>query len=79
MTTCESRSDTPTIRNAETATLIIRKPGTVTPITRAITPLKLQGTVRAVATAPPIEGLAEGNLEETVMNTGYHRAYRSVE
>jgi hypothetical protein len=49
MTMCESRI------------AVVCKPGTVTPITRAITPGKPRGTARAAATAPPIGDPAEDN------------------
>jgi hypothetical protein len=38
---------------------VMCKPGTATPIIRAITPIKPRETARAAATEPPIEGPAE--------------------
>ena len=38
---------------------VTREAGTVTPTTRAITPLRPPGTARAAATALPIRGSAE--------------------
>ena len=53
MTRCESETAVTTA-----ATYVAR---TVTPTTRAITPIKSQGTARAAATAPLTGDLAEGN------------------
>jgi hypothetical protein len=49
MTMCESRI------------AVVCKPGTVTPITRAITPGKPRGTARAAVTAQLIGDPVEGN------------------
>lgn len=58
MTTCESRIAVPC--NAVSYNAVSYNAGTLTPHTRAITPIKPRGTERAAATALPIRGLAEG-------------------
>jgi hypothetical protein len=57
MTMCESRGAV----MCKSRIADLHKTGIVTPATPATTPMKSRGTVRAAATAPPIEGLEEGN------------------